>query len=577
MWPDGFRPASPGQRIPKDRDSTDYISKSHPGAASGHELWFGVDIAADRLFAYYNAGIAVFDIASPNQERPVKLGYVDTLEGDFLYSDTKGETDGYLTDIAVIANPANSDEVLIALAGNPPIGITLWRFTLSTNRIDPLYQDRSRTSNQVRLLDHAGTIYAVFASPGAAAIYDLSAANQRTTGCLEAIDCPAGIYRGLVGDGAMAPSRFVDVLGHADGVFVVGSMGRINPGTPPPEIWRLSDPANPTAASRRFRGLDKATSGVTFIEKDGHVYLAADEARTLRIWQIDPCLAGACSTDDFDLQFATPASHFPYDAAYLTLSDSLGTPFLYYGVETASLRGRQVEQLLDLTTLGGTNAITEITASGGTYTDACGNEGVGYWSHMYARNANGYRGLSPRIGLFNGAMFYRAAVSVVDVHIREAPAGPTFTTSASGTGFTFGTPITFEATAANCPDGDAWSWFPEPSAMVETEPDDTSRASITWDCLSAEPCPPTMVSVRAIQDACLAMQPLIEHPAQVTLRDPRVFADGFDTGQLAAWSTVVGATPTSRASRGSGASPPVADDDSVRGRAFDRRLEPKRK
>ena len=71
-------------------------------------------------------------------------------------------------------------------------------------------------------------------------------------------------------------------------------------------------------------------------------------------------------------------------------------------------RGAAYERLFDLTNLGGTNQLSEMTETGGTFTDECNGLGpIGYWSYYYELNATGYRNFSPRKAMFGGRYFYK--------------------------------------------------------------------------------------------------------------------------------------------------------------------------
>ncbi|NJK42648.1 MAG: hypothetical protein HC937_02930, partial [Aquincola sp.] len=50
LWPTGFQPVLPGLQLPEIRDSTQYISLTHPNQQAGHELFRGMDIAGNHLF-----------------------------------------------------------------------------------------------------------------------------------------------------------------------------------------------------------------------------------------------------------------------------------------------------------------------------------------------------------------------------------------------------------------------------------------------------------------------------------------------------------------------------------------------
>ncbi len=138
---------------------------------------------------------------------------------------------------------------------------------------------------------------------------------------------------------------------------------------------------------------------------------------------------------------------------FLSYSVSNGTPFLYYGFEGIFPSGPAYERLFDLTNLGGSNALSEITETGQTYIDGCnGLSGIGYWSDYYERNEHGYRNFSPRKGKWSGNYFYKVNTGTFDVHTRQATiVTPTVSVTANTSApYWFGDPINFTATAQNC-------------------------------------------------------------------------------------------------------------------------------
>jgi hypothetical protein len=423
LWPDGFRPALPGEQLPLERDSTDYTSLTLPSFSSGHELFMGVDIVGDRLFVLYNVGLQVWDISAPFAERPKRLAILDYIRGDWLVNLPPGENDTHLSYISAIQDPADTDQTLIAVSGIFPIGVSLFSYRRSTDQLNQLYQNTAVDSHQVQLRVVDGRVDGFFASQQGAFVLDLTAASEMPKPCL--IDgisnlCP-DVFLGRIGD-PLSPEprgRYIDVLQVGDTWYLLSSWGSPHPVVSPPEIWRF-DPLDLENTERVYRGTERNSHAVIFLRRNDQTFLALREIFELKIYPIDGCLdADGCATLPLPIyQENLGAVNWP--TSTLTYSESHGTPYLYYGVVGShNLSTPTVERLLDLTHLGGTNHLTEITASGETYTDPCSGSSIGYWSDYYAKNAYGYRNFSPQQGKFNGAShFYRATMATIDVHVR---------------------------------------------------------------------------------------------------------------------------------------------------------------
>jgi hypothetical protein len=423
LWPDNFRPARPGQRLPAERDSTDYTSNGPACFASGHELFQGLDIVGDRLFVLYNVGVQVWDIGGVFADSPRQLTLLDGLRGDWLFSDGHGEADSHLYTIAAIQDPNNPDRVLIAVSGRFPMGVSLFSYLRSANRLEHIYQFQLMESEQVQMQVVDGRVLAFFASPLGAFVLDVSQAAQSGP-CLidkELNPCPH-IFLGRIGEplGLQPRGRYLDVLRLGDSWYLVSSYGGSVPSITPPEIWRFN-PSDLEDADRLYRGTERNTHSVTFLRRNDQTFLALRENTQLKIHRIDSCLDGdGCATLPAPVYLESMGS-VNWLTSTLTYSESFNTPMLYYGVVGGGVSGGSVERLLDLTSLGGSNQLVEVTAGAETYPDPCNGSAIGYWADYNAKNAYGYRNFLPRQGKFDGAShFYRATVATIDVHIRDA-------------------------------------------------------------------------------------------------------------------------------------------------------------
>lgn len=436
LWLDGlFRPGEtdlPGNQLPPERDSTDWISLTVPGFSSGHEIFESLDVAGDYLYVAYNAGFSIWDISGVNAEDPERIKVRDGWHfsdceldpdcGPFLSFPSGLKLAFLVEDIDVLPDPGSSN-VYIAVSGDNPVGMSLWQFDTATQNLTPIYQDTTRASRQVRLASiSAGrggtTVYAFSSYGNGLAVYDLSQALAIAP-CLEETgsDCP-GVYLGNLG--SISTGRYLDVLQRPSGELLVATANG-NLSSQGLELWQIDDPSTPGAADQLFSGLDNRTFGTALFSYEGNDYLAALErdgsVNVVKIFNINECSGGPCSLGApvFDGASVPPR----LSDQFLTFSTTGGTPFLYHGL-VAGLGGAKVEQLLNLTTLGRPGqSITEMTDGGPTYFDVCTQDDLDYWPWYYPGNDFGLSNMSPRVGKFNPDtnFFYRAAGGILDVHV----------------------------------------------------------------------------------------------------------------------------------------------------------------
>ena len=544
LWLDGvFRPGlngSPTAPLPVERDSTEWDSLTTPGYHSGHEIFEGLDVAGDHLFVAYNAGLLVWNIAgTTNGENPQRVAArdgwhffgcsSDPICGPFLDFPPLSEVDFYVEDVDALADGSST---IVVLSGKSPVGISLWEFDTVAETLSPVYQNVSRDSFQVRIVEVPdGTIYAFSTDGEGVAVYDVSQALANPTPCLEetGADCP-GVFLGELG--SVAGSRYIDILQRPTGeLLIVATDGRTS--AIDLELWELPDPSNPGAATRLFSGLDDRTYGSALFNLDGNDYLATVENsgsnNFIRIFNINAC-QGPCSLGS--PLFSLPVPAF-VTRQTLSFSTSNGTPFLYYGVN-GNLLGAQVEQLLDLTTLTPTgHSITEVTAGGPTYFDTCVNQSLGYWPWYYPGNEFGLKNFSPRLGKFHPGtnFFYRAAGGVLDVHVWEAgitPPDPAITTSVSNPDpqglYWMTDEILFEAVGMDgCNPVGNWSWTPTTPPGVNAVPGIQmgNQIPFTFECAGPGRCADAVVSIEAANDdpSCVGAS---SNAATITVKDPTI-------------------------------------------------------
>jgi hypothetical protein len=401
--------------------------------------------------------------------------------------------------------------------------------------IRQLYQDNGVNSRTVRMHEYtsatgARTVYAYVGSDAGLAIYDATQARALGFACLDnattaGVDC-SGVLRGRL-DNQQKKIDYVDVMQIGTRVYVAIADGNSSQ-TLRLEIWEIANPAAPQFATLKYSGAGlnpniRGIRGIEFFEQGGVNYLAFVENSTVKIYNVGACLDGNGCTGLGAPTWSAAVSTFPGEAHHLTYSVSNGKPYIYFGLSADFLFGSKIESLFDLTTLGTTNLVQEITAGGGTYVEECASRTADYWGHYYSNNSCGLQNAVPARGKFRGGFFYRAARGIFDVHVREAgvvvdPALTTTTTSAPP--FWFNDPISFTATAQNCAGPEIWDWNASDTLATGLGPDDQNN-SITWLLCGGSTCPAKSIQVWALKDACAIAPNLVENRVTITVADPR--------------------------------------------------------
>ncbi len=360
---------------------------------------------------------------------------------------------------------------------------------------------------------------------------DVTAAAALPFGCLDGA-CPNGIYVGRVtvaAPGASSGGRYLGVVEHGGKIYVATSYGGGPSFTPLPQIWEI-DPAFPGSAVRRYLGTINDTHASTLFVKGGIPYMAVVQNRFIRIFNVSSCL-------DADGCVSLPAPTFeqalrPVNWTYhfLSYSVSEGTPFLYYGFEGMFPAGSAYERLYDLSNLGTGNPLSEITETGGTYTDECNLQtGVGYWSSYYEKNDTGYRNYAPRRGKFSGRYFYKVNTATFDVHVRTVVIqNPTVTVAPTTPApHYFGNTVRFGASAINCDGPETWTWHssdPTASGLGSGG----NSASLSFPLCGDNRCPDQDIEVWAYKAACEGSTNLTLNRATVRVADPRPQISGLN-------------------------------------------------
>lgn len=521
LWPSNFRPGNPGQQLPPNRDSTQYVGTTYPYAGNGHEQFIGMDIASDRLFVLYNVGISAWDISGANAENPQRLHYRDGIEGHWLSHPGTGEDDGYVLDVAAMQDPSNANRIFVVTSGKIPVGAGIWRFDKVANQLSPIYQDTTKEGSEVTMAQFGGRVYAFVSSNTGAFVLDVTQSNTLTSPCLDTA-CPGGIYKGKIG--TANGSRYIDAIERNGIMYVAMSMGGISPNAALPQIWE-TDPASPSTAVRRYLGATtvRDTNSPVLLKKGANYYMGVVENKRLRIYNINDCLDTSGCTGLPSPLYDEALRTNNWTTNYLTYSESDGTPFLYTGIAGGNLSGTSVERLIDLSNLGSSNILPEITAGGQTYTDPCNGLGpIGYWADYYTLNDHGSRNFVPNKGKFNGGYFYRTTVATIDVHVRtNVVQDPTITTAVTSPApYWFGDGVNFSAGAQFCDGPENWTWFASDTNATGLGPNDFS-ATITWNLCDGNPCPNKNIEVWALKQACQGDPDLVENRENITVQDPR--------------------------------------------------------
>ena len=569
--------------LPQNRDSTDYLTQSVPGVGDGHELFQDLAIPgrrnqfaaqSDWLFVVYTGGISVWDLRA-NPEEPVKRATADgwpSGPADWEVFPAFGEGDNYLQAIDVIQD---GSLYYIGIAGLVNTGVAFWTFDSTNYQLTQWYQDPYNVdSYEISMVrDTNGRVYAFATDRGTAGtqssgvkVYDVTQAVAGPL-CVEpegAYSCSA-VYQGKVGSFISLPQYVSSVVANGE-TYIAVSDGPQSGGELRLEIWEVANPANPEAppegaSVRRFQGLDTKVWAPEFFSYDGDTYLALVEhvgggpnPEQMRIHDVDECVdSDGCAS--LGAAKATETVKYHEDRHFLDISFSNGAPFLHLGTPATGLFGSGFERLWDLGQLPATaapNALPELTDHGGSYNDPCDNAPVDYFGDYYIANEYGMRHFSPRHAIFSGRYLYRAAKSVLDVHVRGGEAQtdepsiiPRLQSGGSIDADTFwmDETVILEAAVLNCLAGGLdWCWaaslshpnvdaFPVPASPDGCDPTFDDVHAMTFLCQSTDRCADTSVAVAAWNDSASCISTGLD-PQEVgfNLKDPEVDAVLLESG-----------------------------------------------
>jgi chitodextrinase len=447
------------------RDSTSF--NEFVNAYSSFPWFMSVDVANGYVFTGLAYGLEVWDARS-TPANPSPLGQVAL--SDFPVGPANPEIKLPLQQVAV---PAGVDSVA-ALAGLSGVGIGI--VNLSNKTLPKLaYQSYKKEGRQVYAATLGGRQYAFLASPsadpaGGLFIYDMTAALQYDH-CAEAlpatgevVHCP-GVYLGRLGG-----RQDVSYVAGVDN-FVALSSGA----TGGVEIWDATSPASP---GLRLSGLPStAVYGMAMWHQNASYYLALRTDTDARFYDVS-CITSSCGAG-LGSPLATRQLDSGTPSFFVTFSRSGATPFVYFGSDDICQGGSQREWLFDVTNPASPRDVSP----------------ANYWGWYYRANPTGFNNIMPRYGKFVGNYFYRAALSLLDIHQWNSSGNPAPSIFVGGP--TTGAPgdlLTFTANAAICaPNPSGWSW--NPSGGFISGNATGSTVQITWSSAGEK-------NVTAMNSAC---------------------------------------------------------------------------
>lgn len=394
--------------------------------------WFmSVDTQNGFVFTGLAYGLEVWDARS-TPASPSPLGQL--LLSDFPVTPTNPEIK---LPLQYVSAPAGVDtSAAVAVLAGSGLGIV----NLASKTLPKLaYQSYKKDGRQVYTATLGGRQYAFLAASagdpsGGAFIYDMTQAltfdhcAEAVPATGESVKCP-GVYQGRLGS-----QLAVYYIAGIDNYVVLssGTSGGF-------EIW---DVTHPTSAALRLSGLASTpVYGVAMWKQAGSYFLALRTDTDARFYDVS-CLVGGCGGLGSPLATRQLDSGTP--SFFVTFSRSGATPFVYFGSDDDCQGGSQREWLFDVTNPASPRDVSP----------------PNYWGWYYRGNPTGFNQVMPRFGKFVGSYFYRAALSLLDIHLWNSNGNPSPSIFVGGP--TSGAPgdvLTFSADAAICtPNPSGWSW-----------------------------------------------------------------------------------------------------------------------
>jgi PKD repeat protein len=440
-WGD-LRPTDEGT-LPAQRDSTLYNDISQIGSFLGGNIpqWTSLDIENGWIFAGVAMGLQIWDARGSAAAQPVRKANVKGPSQFPIWTHDLHEVQA----VRDLDAPPGNDNV-VAIAVNAAGGLVVFD---TSDKTSPrgAYGDRGKLGKQVWAGRVGGRDYAFLATQTTGLLaYDLTTAAA-SAGCIE--ETPAvqscGVYRGRIG--LRDTVNFVDGVSDATGtrMWVVSSSGL--PSLRGFEIHNVSTPGQSPQPPILSGLADTIVQGVALWRRGASYYLAVRVTAAApqgRIYDVTNCLvSGVCSLGAPIAQLTMTSEPSEY---YVTWSSAQGRDFLYFGGVSKCLGGLQSEWLFDVTVPSQPFELMKPLPS----------QPASYWGWYYRRNATGFNNVGPRAGKFNGPYFYRAAMSIFDVHQLATPTPPTADFDYQPKPVYAGDPTSFVDLSSSAPS--SWSW-----------------------------------------------------------------------------------------------------------------------
>jgi len=464
------------QSVAVAQDATNFTGNTR--ADTRYPMATGIDIENGYIFLAAYFGFQIWDIRS-TPEMPVKVGVADGWSGAFAnWVSGASEVDQI---IRTIDAPAG-DDTLAAVGGIDPGGFSIWNTQTKSLPLQ-LYQDApTKHVYQVYAATIGGRAYAfaaVYEGDAGIFAYDMTAAKQYSR-CLEdrtahpsTNTCP-GVYKGRIFNGS---SQYVHGMQFGQRHFIVRSAGSRPPRSV--NIYDVTTPANPVAVTSGYSGT--FTAGVAMWSQGNTAYLAVRTANKVNILDVTTCLTSGCASLPAPI-VSVPVAAVPESDEWKSVdfSRSGTTPILFIGNHDLCHANESLSHTEYVFDVSNPAAPRDITPTG-TIVDL--GETVDYWSWYYSDFIRGFGNTAPRGGKFNGAYFYRADLTLFDVH--------KWTGSGSGTppvaNFTWapaevyaGDPVAFSDTSQGTVTSRSWTFqdgVVSANAVLPTAPAASTGAS----------------------------------------------------------------------------------------------------
>lgn len=435
LWGD-LQPAE--SSLPANRDATSF--NEFRETYFSRNWYFALDVEGNNLFTALSHGLQIWDIsnpAAPNLRSQVKESGSGSVFPVWVDS---AEVKWPLVDVDV---PDGNDNVA-TVVGGAGIGFAVFD-TSNKNQPKIAYQSHHKDGFDVYATTIGNTSYAFAATSQGLIAYNLAAARQfnrcseGTPAVGESTNC-AGVNLGRVG--SRTDAKYVSGVGNYVAVSF-GASGAV--GQRGFEIWDVSNPSSPQLRLSALTG--EFVYGTAMWQDGNRTLIGLRTGSQGRIYDLSCLASGGCSANPNPLwtkTLDTGTVNF-----FVTYSRSGSVPFLYFGSDNRCGGGEQREWLYDVSNPSSPNDITPAAK-------AVNGKTTGYWGWYYRGNPTGFNLVMPRMGKFHGDHFYRAGLSILDIHKRTSSSPPAADFEFSPIEVYPGTPVNFTDRSTGAPF--SWSW-----------------------------------------------------------------------------------------------------------------------